>query len=242
MKFLSILLLSLLFSLLIVGRVDASLVTVTKEGEVVVNVLASETTLSAPSSSSLEIKEIKPSNEGVTSGVSLSNENGKIALNIVTSDGEKNLDVTGLGGDLIEVEERPEVNKVKIGFINGQFAIVQEEIVALTNFPININPENAKISLSTPSGLRYLSIFPKDAYVSGLRAKTLSKLKEGTNLTIIEAGGKELQYQLTGEKTLNLFNLISLDVPVGVTISAFNGEVVNIDQPIWLKVLGFMFG
>lgn len=213
---------------------QASIITVDKTGKITVKVLAE--------SSELAIKDIKvDGSEGAGSAISLSKENGKFALNVVSSEGEKTLDVTELGGDLIEIEERPEVKRVNIGLSHGMFTIQQEDIVATTNFPISINPETAKIALLTPSGQKFLSILPRDAFESGLRAKSISKLQEGTNLALVEAGGKELLYQIEGEKTINVFNLLSVDVPVRASISAFSGEVVSLEQPVWLKVLGFMF-
>jgi hypothetical protein len=36
-------------------------------------------------------------------------------------------------------------------------------------------------------------------------------------------------------------NLFELDIPVSTSVSALTGEILSVDQPTWLKVLGFMF-
>jgi hypothetical protein len=225
-----------LFCFLFLGRagVQASIVTIDKNGQVTVKVLASR--------SDLSIKEIKEE-EGTPSDsqVSLTRANGKIALSITSEEGERNIDISNLGGDLVEIEERPQVKNIKIGIDNGQFTISQEDVLALTTFPISIDPEEARVSLLTPSGQRFLSVFPKDALESGLRAKAMTKLKKGSKILIAEVDARELVYELDGERTINLFNLVSLDIPVRATISAFTGEIVNVEQPAWLKVLGFVF-
>jgi hypothetical protein len=233
-----------LLSFIFPPETQASLVSINEKGEVIVNVLASETpNLTIPKSSELQVKNITPEGSGETNSlVSLDKNGDKLALNITSDSGQKSLDVTSLNGSLVEIEERPQVKKINIGVSDGKFIIEQEGIAAITDFPISVNPKTAQLSLFTPSGERFLSVLPKDAFESGVKAKAITKISAGLPLALIEEGGGKLSYQIEAEKSVNFFDLVTVDVPVRASISASTGEIINLDEPAWLRVLGFLFG
>ena len=99
MKKASVIIIFLLLLTLGTTKTQASIVTIDKAGRITVNVLASATPLAAPVSSELAIKEIKPETDAASdSRVSLSRENGRIAMSILSAEGERTLDVRGPGG------------------------------------------------------------------------------------------------------------------------------------------------
>lgn len=231
---------TLLSSLLFFSSVNyahASLVHIALDGKVTVNVLGTEdSVLSIPKKESLQINDIAASDVPNHASVSLSETDGKINLNVATDDGQRNLDVTNYKDNLIEIEERDKAQKVQISLIDGRFSIEQNGVIALTDFPININPKNAEISVTAPSGIRYLAILPDEAYRGLLKAKIISTLG-GNKLTISEGEKGELSYVVPGQKVINLFNLFSYPIEVRTTVSASTGEVLSVDEPVWLKVL-----
>ena len=217
----------------------ASVVTIKANGELVLNVLASETTsLSIPKRSELSVKSTKTEEINNDSKVSLLTYDGKLILNIDSPEGEKELDVTNVSGEIVEIEERPEVDTLKVAFEDGAFSLIQEGIEVKTSFPVSIDPKSAELTLSTPSGERYLAIFPKEALAASYRAKVLSSMKEAT---LTEEGGEALTYVISGTKSLNIFNLFKLDVDVKTKVSASTGEIILVEEPTWVKVLGFIF-
>jgi hypothetical protein len=226
-----------------VTPVKASLLSVTKNGEIVWKVLASEDsiTLKVPERGSLEVKEVTPIVEAnLNDRISLKIENGKSLLSVVTNEGEKNLDVTNTKDGLIEIEERPKAKSVKIGIINNQFSIQQEGITAITVFPITIDPKTADISIKTTSGDHFLTILPADAYQSSLKAKIITNLANN-NLSIEEKKLGEISYEIEGKKKINFLNFFAYDFPVKVSVSALTGEILGVEQPVWQKVISFIF-
>lgn len=217
----------------------AALVHVQTDGNIIVNVLGAEDSiaLGIPKKESLQIKQIASSDTSNTSQVSLDQEDGKISLNVATTEGQKSMDVTGYKDSLIEIEERSQANKVQIGLLDGKFSITEKGIVATTEFPISIDPGSASINVSAPSGVRYLAILPFEAYQSLVKARIISTING--QLTISEGDKGELSYTIPGQKIINVFNLFSYPVDVNTTVSASTGEVLSIDEPVWLKVLGF---
>ena len=225
-------------------RASASIVLIDKNGNVILKVLSSENSISldVPKKEGIEIKEPTTS-YSAESKVYLSKEEDRLVLNIENQGGQKSLDVSDYKNkeDLIEIEERPEVQTLKIGVVGGKFAIIQKGIVALTDFPINVDAKNAHLSVITPSGVKYLSIFPEQAIQSVLRSKTMNRINPEDMLSITEADGGILSYEIKGDKVINVFNLFEYSTPVVGRVSASTGEILFIEEPTWLRVLGFLF-
>jgi hypothetical protein len=219
----------------------ATLIVIDQKGEVVWNVLASESTLGVPKSSEIIVKSLAAGTPGANSLVSLLREGGKVTLNVKEGNQEKSLDVTQVGGEIIEIEQRPSTRRVKIGVLGEKFLIEEDGTLALTDFPIKIDPLRAELSVVTDSGHRILPFLPKEAFEVALRAKIISKQKEGETMQLTEGGRGELAYQIPGERTINLLNLFKIDIPVSTSVSALTGEILSIDQPTWLRILGFVF-
>jgi hypothetical protein len=220
--------------------VKAEIVTLKENGEVIINVLSYEDSLGVPKKESLEIKDVLNSTEG-RDQILLAKENDEYKLNVVSSGGEKELNVTNISGDLIEIKERPSVKNLKIGLIDGSFYLEEGGILAKTVFPINVDSKNAEISVKTESGEHYIAVSPVDAYQYCLRARNITKLRN-EDILITERKLGEVSYEIPGEKTLNFFGLMNYDIPVKVSVSTLTGEITNLETEMWMKVLNFFFG
>ena len=228
--------------LLVTSEALASLVVVQKDGKVVINVLSTEDSieLEIPRRDFLEVKNIAEDTPDPEAKISLAKEDGKFKLNVSSKSGEKSLDVTNYSDEIVEIEERPALERIRIGVSDNQFTIEQKGVVARTDYEINIDPKTAGLTLTTPSGLRFLSILPYNALQGALRAKIINRFANEARILIVEVG-RELTYELAGERVINLFNVIKYSVPVKASVSASTGEILSVDQPTWLKVLGFLF-
>ncbi|OGM26697.1 hypothetical protein A2962_05355 [Candidatus Woesebacteria bacterium RIFCSPLOWO2_01_FULL_39_61] len=228
------------FILTYTNSVSASILVIDSEGEITWNVLSFDSSnLSIPQSSSIEVKGLAKGKTDANSVVSLEKDSGgKISLTVASDNGERKLDVSDVKEELIELEERPSVQKMTIGVYENSFSLVQKGIKALTEFPLSVNPKTAKIVLETPTGEKYLSILPYEAAEMTLRTKWLNKII-GSQVKIIEEN-RELQYQVFGERVFNLLNIYEYSVPVEVRLSTSTGEVLSVKAPIWYKVVGFL--
>jgi len=242
LKVFSLFILAFLFLFLASDKVLASLVVIQKDGKVVFNVLSIESTveLEIPRRDYLEIKNIVQEIPDPGSKISLIKKDGKITLSVSTKNGEKSLDVTNYKDEIIEIEERPALERVKIGISDNQFTIEQRGVVAWTDYEINIDPESAGFTLKTPSGLRFLAILPYQATETALRAKIINRLEDKEHIVIKEED-LELAYEISGERVLDFFNVFKYPVPVKARISASTGAVLSVEQPTWLRILGFLF-
>lgn len=217
---------------------NAALVNITPEGVAVLTVLSSQDiALSIPKRESLEVRD---NVAGESGKITLSKIGDKISLAVATAEGEKELDVTDYKSELIEVEERPQIQKISISTDGTFFYLKQGEVEATTTLPINVDAKGAEISLVTESGVKFLSILPKSATDSVLKAKIATRIIPKGGVLLTEEGGV-LSYTIKGEKVLNLFNVYKYPVPVLASVSASTGEILKTDEPVWLKILGFMF-
>lgn len=234
---LSILIL-ILITFLFVTSASASILVVDKEGEIVWKVLGTQDLASLTTNKSdIEVKNIKPAGTSDKSILLKKEDGGNISLTV----GEENkLDVTNWKEDLLEIEERGEVQKINIAIEDGKFVIEDGEARALTELPINIDAEENKLALVTSSGQVYLSVLPLEALETSLRSKYLSKITE-KNLQINEKNLGILTYTVKGEKSIKVFSILNFDIPVTTHVSASTGEIVTVDQPKWLSILGFLF-
>ena len=233
------------FSLVCISPASAyaSLVTIDPQGGIVFNVLSVEDTieLEIPRRDYLEVKDIADETPDPNAKISLLKEDGKIKLQVSTESGDKSLDVTHYKDEVIEILERPESERLTIGVSDGKFIIEQRGVVAETEFAINIDPQTTGLTLETPSGLRFLSILPREATEAVLRSKFINRIGAEQRIYLEEEEGQDLAYLISGDKVINLFNIFEYSTPVKAKVSASTGEILSVEQPTWLKIIGFLF-
>ena len=229
----------LLFSFLGTSEVEASILSVGVNGEITWKVLSEQDGmgLDIPTHSYIEVKKVGDDRVDPKSSIELSKSGEKISLYVFNENEKRQIEVTNTNFDLIEIEERPEVQKVNIGIDGDKFRLQQRGFIALTAFPIKIDPVTARLTVGTGSGDRYLSVLPYQAVQGVLRSKLISRVNDN-RLEIIEEE-RELQYHFSGEKVFNIFDLFEYSIPVSLKVSATTGETVSIEGPVWYKVVGF---
>ncbi len=224
------------------STVSATLLSVKSDGTLEWKVLSlqDELALGVSQRNLLEVKDVKPVPGATDSRIVLRSEEGKTLLAVGGESDSRGLDVTGWEDTLIEVEERGDTKRMNIKIVDGNFAIEQDGIVAKTSLPINIDPVENAISLTTDSGEIFLSVLPVEAAETALRSRFISSLNDNT----VEISQEEmgvLTYKIDGEKKLGVLKLLDYGVPVTAHVSGSTGEIVFVDQPTWLRILGFLF-
>lgn len=218
--------------------VNASIVTVGKTGDVTVNVLSAENEDVNPS----QAESVKVSSSSVEMGeadmpISLFRQDNKYLLNITGKNGEKSFDVTNYQDKILEIEERPSVKKLSISLSGNQFVIEQSGIKAKTFYQINVEPQKSRITILTPTGYKFLTMLPRDAVDILLKSKSITSLGNDRTINISESTDGNLYYYINGIKQVGIKSVYMYDAPVSAKISAVNGEILEVDQPIWLKIL-----
>ena len=223
------------------GTAKASLILIDKNGNLTWNVLSEQDVLNleTPTYSSLELKKIANENTDNASSVSLKKTSGGITLTVDGENSKKEMNISDFSEEIVEIEERPEMRRIRIYSDGGNFVISQSGIKAKTEFSLTVDVKTANLYLSTMSGNKYLSIMPYDAVVNLLRVKLISNIPEKT-VEIVEKD-RELQYKVEGQKTFNLFDMFKYNLPLAAYVSASTGEVLDVEAPGWFKVIRLFF-
>jgi len=229
---------------LIPAQAHAAVLTLTADGGVVWKVLSSESeiTLVPPERTSLEVKNIvdaTPPPEDTV--IMLEKNDGKLSLKVTGGNTPREIDVTDINQDIIEIEQGNEPQKIKILASGEDFVISQKGVFAQTSYPIQINPKSHELSVQTPSGLRYIAVLPHEAVENAVKANVLNVLSSGGKIILSEDQKGELEYTITGERVVNILKLIEFTVPVDTSVSASNGRILEINQPVWFSLIGFLF-
>ena len=187
-----------------------------------------------PESSEIDVKKVGSDYKDNETVVTLKKEDDKITLSEM---GGRELDVSSWEDDVVEVEERGDTKKLKVTIDNGRFALEQEKVTAKTDFPIKIDAKANRISVETQTGEKFLALLPFDAAQSLLRTKIATNINR-SEMQVVEYE-KDIAYLVTGERSINLFNIYDLKLPVSAHVSASTGEVMYVD-PSWLGVVNYL--
>ena len=231
------------FALIIPSASRASLLIKTKTGMIYWNVLSREDELAfgLPKRESLEVTNVLENPIlSSDSKISLLRSSDKIILRVESNGVKKQIDVSNYGDEIVEIEERGEPQTIRISALPEGFSISQKGITAVTGYSISIEAERQELSVETGSGLHYISVFPFDAVANVVKANIINRLDPQGRVTLSEEDVGEISYVIEGERVIKLFNIFSFDVPVITKVSASTGQVLKVDQPIWLSFFGFI--
>lgn len=215
-------------------KADASLIRVTKDGEVVKNVLSFK--ISDVQGVSLDNANQEESSKPTGSdSVLLSKDDGGVYLAL---GGEgKRYDINNLGGDIVEIEERDNLKPVKIITKDGKFILSQEGFDIETDKSIEIDSKSGNIFVESSLGKEFLSVLPMDAATTTLRSKYLTRI---TDASLVSDAQGDTVYRFEGERVLKVLGFLNYSVPVSADLSISTGEIVKVNQPVWLKIVGFL--
>jgi len=173
--------------------------------------------------------------------LALERQNDTVQLTVVVNGEQTVADVTSYGDEIITLEAKQKPQEIRILNTEGKFRIVQNGVAAETQYPIYIDTKDRRVSVSTDTGRQYLLVMPSEALLSAVRSNVVTKLNENSIMTLKQGIDGEVLYQLEGQKIVSLFNLMELPVDVSVLVSASTGKIEDVNQPVWLQILGFLF-
>ena len=208
---------------------NAGLVVVKQSGEVIVNVL------SVQDGEGVEMTEepLETLNLSDTL-ISLSTKDERSYLSLGLPEGDRVLDVTDYGDDILEVEGETARQKLTISKKENKFSILQDGLTVITDFEITIDPGGKKLLVATPTGKKYLLVFPQEAALSLLRSNLVTKIEKEKEINMSESEG-DLAYEIVGKKFFEFFGVFGFDVDVATLVSATNGQVLSVTSPGWMR-------
>lgn len=208
---------------------EASLVVVKNNGDVVVNVLAKQ---DGPGITETSDQVVEISNFFLA----LNKSDDKTYLSLAMPGENRVLDITNYNDEVVELEGTSQPQRLTIAKKDDGFAINQNGLTVITDYDIEVDTKEKDVLVKTPTGKKYLLIFPQEAVFALLRSNIVTKVDKGTDMGMSENEG-ELAYNIQGKKAINLFGLFSFDIAVATKVSATSGKVLSVDSPAWMKVI-----
>ncbi len=215
--------------------VDASLINIAQDGAVTVNVLASE---DSPDVSQIGGEQSSFSLNNIDLSIQKRDENTYLYLD--NGEQTKTLDITNYNDDLVEVEGRQGIQKLTISKIDDNYQIQQDGLIVVTDYQIDVNAKDGDLLIVTPTGKKYLLVFPTEAALTLLRSKVVNKISKDQKIQMSENDGV-LTYAIFGKKVFSVFGFLGFEIDVQTKVSATTGEVVAITSPEWMKILSAVF-
>ncbi len=215
----------------------ASFLTIDKDGKIIEKVLATE---AENTNGTMKVIKLAESMVNTPPAVSLRKDNGSVQMVVTNTDGTKELHVPKKTDTLVEIEERPETQKIAIGVVGDQFFVREKNYTARTSYPIKIDAQSAHLSATAEGGDMLLTILPEEAAEATLRSGYVSKITDNT-MELLENDGK-LQYKISGEKIFSLLHVYDYTVPVDTFVSVSDGSITKIDSSTWFRFMNFLVG
>lgn len=141
--------------------------------------------------------------------------------------------------DILTIEGDLPSEKIAVQKETNGFSISQGGVTAFTNLAIHIIPETQKVLVESTQGSVEVFVLPAKVLQIVARANIINVFPESGAISL-EEHDKDIQYVIKGEKAVTLFHVTRVVVPVETKVSAQTGLVIEINQPQWLNVLGFL--
>lgn len=210
-----------------------AIVTISSNGKTSWNVLGAE------SDREIKIKKIANLDSNLNGKISVYKEGNSFQVIQDSGSNKTKADVTNFEGDVVEVESRGESKNLSIKVSGEKFMLIQGENIASTEYPVEIDPETALISVKAPTGLRFIVLLPEDAATLAINARLLDEIDPNSPMILTENEFGELHYEVKGTRIIDL-KITKIPVEVTANLSASTGRVLTVDSPIWFKVVGLL--
>lgn len=141
-----------------------------------------------------------------------------------------------------EVENETEV---KVASSSGGFIAVKNKIGVKSSFPLAVNPETGELQVTTPSGVKVVTVLPDKAVSNLLTSHVLDTVtsestKDATEtIQLLEKDSKPV-FEVQGEKEEKLLGLLPVKISKKVTVSADDGSVVAEQETLLNRILDLL--
>lgn len=155
--------------------------------------------------------------------------------------------------DEIAIEERANRDVVRIRALRSKAIIERLNVQALTELPLSVDLNTNVLTVTTPAGEKQVTILPDQAVQNMLAANVIDRiggaaLVEEVRLGNIQTLGQVVAlglhnnvpvYEVQGIKEHRFLGFFPVTTEVTVSVSAETGEVVETNQSLGDRIIGF---
>lgn len=179
-------------------------------------------------------------------------EQGDSKLEISNEDGKLSIKAKNENGTELQLQEENALEKinealkdedVEVGTGSGNLLTIRRgQIEAETHFPLSLDPKTNTLTVTTPAGVKNVTVLPDQAVNNLLRQRFIDRISSQSATgapqnIILGLLNNDPTFQINGvddQKFLGLF-------PVGIAktsfVSAVNGQVVKVDETFLNRLL-----
>lgn len=185
----------------------------------------------------------------------LENKNARIELR--SGDGTTSAKIKmpdGTETDLDEQQAFDEINSqlddlgIDIAKSNSNnFSIKKNNVEARTKLPISINPDTKELTVTTPAGVRTVTVLPDEAvqraFLTGKinsaesKSQTASSSGQTTDQTTLTTLNNEAVFKVNGFSNKKALGFVPVSFAKTVFVSATDGKIIRTDETFFSKLL-----
>lgn len=172
-------------------------------------------------------------------------DNGSVHLTAQTADGrEINLEANALEQLNTALSDKGVEVATSSSSINS-LVIRRRGVEAETELPISVDPTTHELTVTTPAGVRTVTVLPDQAVNNLLSNKVLTSVQTAvsstsgaiTQQTTLTSLNNQPVFQVSGVNQKRLLGLIPLAFAKTAFVSAANGSVVQVNEALFNRIL-----
>lgn len=141
----------------------------------------------------------------------------------------------------LEIEESTKEAKVKVKAKNERYYIAKAKVAAKTNFPLSVDLETNELIVTTPAGLKRVTVLPDQAVMNMLGddifdvvsdIKTSGDPEVESEIEMVTNDDGTLVYKIEGTSNKKFFGVIPVAIEKEVEVSTETGEVLDTNVTI----------
>ncbi len=128
---------------------------------------------------------------------------------------------------ILQNENLPQIKRIS----GNNYAIIKNDIQAVTTFPLSIDLTNNTITVTTEGGERVIAITPDQA-IQMVKNKKLANTitdQDGSQMQLVSLNGDPV-FLIKGSSAKRVFNLFNAPINKTIYVSAETGIVVKVDE------------
>ncbi|KKR51045.1 MAG: hypothetical protein UT84_C0003G0040 [Candidatus Curtissbacteria bacterium GW2011_GWA1_40_16] len=199
--------------------------------------------------------------------IEVEGENGKLVIKVKDENGQEVEVEESEKQDLVEAaNEELEDDGIRLATRSADLGFIQDGRKVRTNFPLSVDPASGQLFVTTPAGIKIVTILPSVAIENMIKAGILTRVDEpvvapspppaegsgsagatqgaqisvlGSSIELTEQNNQPV-YRISGVKDEKLFGLLPVGVKLITVVSASDGSLVDIQQGIFARILDLL--
>lgn len=185
----------------------------------------------------------------------LERRDGRVIIKLENEAGEELELPEGAEDEVFKIEERTEENQVRVRSLGNKFVISRAQTGAQTDFPVTVDLNTNELTITTPSGVKVVTILPDQAVANMLAANVIDQVRGlaftqdvrrvatgsaatlGNVISLTTTRQGVLVYEIPGVSNQRFLGFVPVEIQKTVVVSADTGELVKVNKPFGSTLL-----